>query len=110
MDENMNEELTIIDILLDDEIEEITLLDENGEEIKFYNDGVIIPFDVDGENRVYTILEPVEKLDGIEEGEGIVFRIYTEEIDGEDNIETETDEEIIEAVFEAYQKLAEADE
>ncbi|MBR2296513.1 MAG: hypothetical protein IKA43_03795 [Clostridia bacterium] len=105
MDENMNEELTIIDMLLDDEIEELTLLDEKGNEIKFYNYGIIIPYTVNDEARIYTILEPVDKVDGVEEGEGLVFRVYTVEADGEDNIETEDDMEIVEGVFAEYQRL-----
>lgn len=104
MVENQNEDLPIIDILLDDEIGEITLLDESGKEVRFYKEAVI-PYTVDGEPRIYTILEPIDKVDGVEEGEGLVFRVYTIEVDGEDNIEVEDDMKIVEAVFEEYQRL-----
>ncbi len=107
MAENQNEELAIIDILMDETIDEITLVDDGGKETKFYNDGIIIPLVVDGEQRIYTILEPKDKVDGIEEGEGIVFRVYTIEANGKDDIETEDEEEIIKAVFEAYESLIE---
>ena len=44
MAENQNEELAIIDILMDDSIDEITLVDDSGKETKFYNYGIIIPY------------------------------------------------------------------
>ncbi len=107
MAENQNEELAIIDILMDDSIDEITLVDDSGKETKFYNYGIIIPYTVGDEPRIYTILEPKDKVEGVEEGEGLVFRVYTEEQDGKDDIETEDDEKIIKAVFKAYESLIE---
>ena len=107
MAENQNEELAIIDILMDDSIDEITLVDDSGRETKFYNYGIIIPYTAGDEPRIYTILEPKDKVEGVEEGEGLVFRVYTEEQDGKDDIETENDEKIIKAVFEAYESLIE---
>ena len=107
MDENESlEELPIIDILLDDEREDIVLLDENGKEVSFYKEA-IIPYTVNSEPRIYAILEPKTKIDGVEEGEGLVFRVYTVEVDGEDNIEVEEDFGIVEAVFNEYYKLIE---
>lgn len=106
MDENQSFEPSIIDILMDEEISEITLVDENGNDVRFYNEAVI-PYTVDGDPRIYTILEPIDKVEGVEEGEGLVFRVYTQELDGEDDIEIEDDEKIIEAVFEEYNKLFE---
>ena len=109
MDENQNADLPIIDVLLDDEITEITLIDENGNNVRFYKEA-IIPYTVDGEHRIYAILEPIDKVDGVEEGEGLVFRVYTLEVDGEDNIEIEDDFDVIEGVFEEYNKLFDEEE
>ena len=52
----------------------------------------------------YAILQPVELLEGMEDDEALVFKV-TRGNEGEDKFEIELDDEIIDAVFEEYNKL-----
>ena len=101
------EDLPIIDLLLDEDIVNITLLDENKNEVKFYNDGILVELYVGEQRRLYTILEPIDKVDGVEQGEALVFRVYTLEQDGKDDIEIENDFDIVEKVFKKYNNMLE---
>lgn len=81
----------------DDDI--ITLLSDKGEEMKFTEIAGIAY-----KNSFYAILQPVELLDGMDDDEALVFKV-TKGSDGEDKFEIELDDNIIDAVFEEYNKL-----
>ena len=81
----------------DDDI--ITLLSDKGEEMKFTEIAGIAY-----KNSFYAILQPVKLLDGMDDDEALVFKV-TKGSDGEDKFEIELDDNIIDAVFEEYNKL-----
>ena len=77
----------------------ITLLSADGEEVDFVEIAGIAY-----KGNFYAILQPVELLEGMDEDEALVFKV-TRGADGEDNFEIEMDDDIIDAVFEEYDKL-----
>lgn len=81
----------------DDDI--ITLTTADGEEIDFKEiAGIAL------KSGFYAILQPVELLDGMEDDEALVFRVKHGN-NGEDKFEIELDDEIIDAVFDEYNRL-----
>ena len=81
------------------------------------NDGIIVLNTADGEEvefleiagiahagNFYAILQPVELLEGMDEGDALVFRV-TKDSDGNDNFEIELDDEVLDAVFSEYNRL-----
>jgi uncharacterized protein YrzB (UPF0473 family) len=81
----------------DDDI--VTLTTANGEEVDFVE---IAGIAYGG--KFYAILQPVELLDGMDDDEALVFRVSRGR-DGEDKFDIETDDYIIERVFEEYNRL-----
>lgn len=81
----------------DDDI--VTLTTANGEEVDFVE---IAGIAYGG--KFYAILQPVELLDGMDDDEALVFRV-SRGADGEDKFDIETDDYIIERVFEEYNRL-----
>ena len=81
----------------DDDI--VTLLSASGEEIDFIEIAGIVY-----NGNFYAVLQPVELLEGMEDDEALVFRV-TQNEQGEDKFEIELDDEIINAVFEEYNRL-----
>lgn len=77
----------------------ITLLNSNGEEIQFIEIAGIAH-----KGSFYAILQPVELIEGMAEDEALVFKVSRAE-NGEDKFEIVLDDEIINAVFETYNKL-----
>ncbi|MBO5092704.1 MAG: DUF1292 domain-containing protein [Clostridia bacterium] len=77
----------------------ITLTTADGEEVDFVE---IAGIALDG--SFYAILQPVELLEGMDDDEALVFKV-TRNKDGEDNFEIELDDDIIEKVFEEYNRL-----
>jgi len=77
----------------------VTLLSSDGEEIDFVEIAGIAH-----KGKFYAILQPVELLEGMDDDEALVFRV-SRKPDGSDNFEIELDDEIIEAVFEEYNRL-----
>ena len=94
-------ELSPIDQILDPENDEnIVLTDpETGEKVEF-EQVAIIPVN----EELYCILAPVEKFEGVEDGEAPVFHIFEDE-DGEFTLEEVLDEETLDLIFEEYTKL-----
>ena len=83
----------------DDEDNIVTLLSANGEEIDFVEiAGIAL------KGNFYAILQPVQLLEGMADDEALVFKISRTE-DGQDKFEIELDDEIIDAVFEEYNRL-----
>ena len=83
----------------DDEDNIVTLLTGDGEEVDFVEIAGIAH-----QGKFYAILQPVELLDGMDDDEALVFQVKRGP-DGEDKFEIETDDDIIEAVFEEYNRL-----
>ena len=82
----------------------VELVDEDGQEIAFEH-----LMTLEHEGRAYICLVPVEPMDDVEEDELIIMRIETDE-EGNDFYSTIDDETELEAVFEKYLEIAEADE
>ena len=102
--ENELQPVNIVDILLDEDNEEpILLMGEDGKQILF-DQVAVIPYQVQGETRLYAILKPIDKIEGVEDDEAIVF--YVDVRDEDDSlIRVEEDESIARAVFEKYYEL-----
>ena len=77
----------------------ITLLSSNGEQIQFIEIAGIAH-----KGNFYAILQPVELIEGMAEDEALVFKVSRAE-NGEDKFDIVLDDEIINAVFETYNKL-----
>ena len=95
-------ELSPIDKLFDENNSDpIVLFNEKGEEVSF-EQIAIIPYD----ERVFAILKPMEKTEGVGEDEALVFEIVegdTEE--DEEYLNLVSDMEVIDNVFKVYDKL-----
>ena len=77
----------------------ITLLSATGEEIDFVEIALIAY-----KSKFYAILQPVEPLEDMDEDEALVFEVTKDE-NNEDKFIIILDDEIIDAVFEEYNKL-----
>ena len=85
--------------MMEDNDDIVTLLSSEGEEIDFVEIAGIAY-----EGEFYAILQPVELLEGMEEDEALVFRVSRGQND-EDKFEIVLDDDIINHVFEEYNKL-----
>lgn len=104
-DKNVKD-LDLLDVLLDqDNKEPIVLMDESGKEITF-EQVAVIPYEIKKENRLYCVLKPIDKIEGIGDDEAIVFLVDTDS-EGNSIIKVEEDEEIAIAVFDKYYDLLE---
>lgn len=94
------EDLDILDVLLDEDNEDpVTLYDDQGKAFKF-DQVAVIPLD----DKLYTILKPLDNLPGVADDEAIVFAINEQE-NGESSLIIETEESIAMRVFDEYYKL-----
>jgi len=94
--------INVLDILLDEENDSpITLFDEKDKGIKF-DQVAIIPM----EEKLYAILKPLDKMEGVADDEAIVFLVEEEE-DGDAQLVVETDEPMAMKVFDEYYRLVE---
>ena len=84
--------------------ENVVLYNEHGEPVEF-EQVAVIPY----EDVVYVILHPVTKLEGLGEDEGLVFTIVEDEVEGE-IMKLVVDEDIIDAVFDIYDRLIEEED
>ena len=104
--ENTQQPLDLLDVLLDqDNKEPIVLMDENGKQMTF-EQVAVIPYEVRKEKRLYCVLKPLDKIEGIGDDEAIVFLVDTDD-KGNSIIRIEEDEEIAIAVFDKYYDLLE---
>ncbi len=99
----MSEYQNPIDALFDEENNDaIVLFNERGEEIAF-EQIALIPLN----ERVYAILKPVMPLEGLGENEALVFSIEENDETNEECLVLVVDVEIIDKVFDVYDKLVE---
>ena len=88
-----------IDQILDENnMENVVLYDENQKPIEF-EQVAVIPLERTG--KLYAIMIPVTPMQGVNEGEGVLFVL--DEIN--DTIEIERDDAIIDEVLSIYQTL-----
>ena len=80
-------------------------MDENGKQMTF-EQVAVIPYEVRKEKRLYCVLKPLDKIEGIGDDEAIVFLVDTDD-KGNSIIRIEEDEEIAIAVFDKYYDLLE---
>ena len=103
-----DEELSVIEKILDEENDDpITMYDEEGNCFKF-EQVAVIPY----EGELYAILYPLDKVEGVEEAEALVFHIvFDEEAETDEEaikngyIEIEQDTDTAEAVFNIYLEI-----
>lgn len=104
--ENNEEKVDLLDILLDKENKEpITLMDEKGKQLSFEQIAMIV-HEVKKEKKLFAILKPVDKIEGLGENEAIVFRVEQDK-DGNTTLRIEEDEDIAIDVFNEYYDLLE---
>ena len=84
---------------MEDRDDIITLYSASGEQIDFLEIAGIAYH-----GNFYAILQPVELIEGMQDDEALVFKVSRNE-NGEDKFEIELDDEIIDAVFEEYNRL-----
>lgn len=87
------------DDIFETEDDTISLYSATGEEIKFVEIAGIAH-----KGNFYAILQPVELLEGMSDDEALVFKV-SRNSDGSDSFEIELDDDIIDAVFEEYNRL-----
>lgn len=90
-------------ILEEENMENVIMFDEQNKPIEFEQIAVI---PLDNDPLLYAILIPVTPMQGVHEGEGVVFAIDEEKHD----IQVVNNEKTIDAVLEVYQKLIEEGE
>ncbi len=96
----------LLDILLDkDNKEPITLMDEKGKQISFEQIAMIV-HEVKKEKKLYAILKPIDKIEGLGENDAIVF-LVDQDKDGNTVLKIEEDEDVAMDVFDEYYDLLE---
>ena len=98
MSENNNHEF---DMERDDIVQ---LVDEDGNEVDFEH-----LMTLEHEGKAYICLVPVEPMEDVAEDELVILRIETDD-EGNDIYTTIEDDAELDAVFEKYLEIAEADE
>lgn len=94
--------MTEIDKLFDENNNEnIYLYNKKGEQVEF-EQIALIPI----KDTLYVILKPVRPIEGLGEDEGLVFEVKADENESE-YLSLVTDESVIDAVFDIYDKLIE---
>ena len=96
-----------IDCLFDEEnTDPISFYNEKGEKVSF-EQIAIIPLD----ERVFAILKPLDKTEGIADDEALVFEIVQpEDEEDEEYLNLIADLELIDKVFDVYNKLMDEEE
>lgn len=85
-----------IEMLFDENnTDNIILYNEDGEAMEF-EQIALVPLD----DETFVILRPVEQMEGLNEDEALVFGIET--LDGEEVLAVVDDDDVVDAVFEAY--------
>lgn len=111
MNENEKEVKSPIDCLFDeDNTDPISLYNEKGEEVQF-EQIALIPL----EEKIYAILKPMKEIEGVGDDEALAFEIVETEEDAEtgehsEYLELVGDIDIIDKVFDVYNKLMDEEE
>jgi len=92
--------LDIIDVLLDEENKDpIVLVDDKGRKLSF-EQVAVIPYN----EKLYCVLKPLDKIDGVQDDEAIVFYVDEPE-NGEPVLLVETNQQVAMDVFDEYYNL-----
>lgn len=81
----------------------VELIDEEGQTVRFEH-----VYTVPHEGQEYILLSPIDEVEGVAEDEVVILQIVQDE-DNDAYVGVE-DEALVEAIFEKYLELAEADE
>lgn len=101
-----NKPVDLLDVLLDqDNKDPIILLDEKGRQITF-EQVAVIPYGTDDDKKLYCVLKPLDKIEGINDDEAIVF-LVDEDANGNTILKVEDNEEVAISVFDKYYDLLE---
>lgn len=105
--EAAREPVDLLDVLLDkDNRDPILLMDENGKQMRF-DQVAVIPYDVEkGERKLYVVLKPIDKIEGIADNEAIVFVCDSDKA-GNTILRLEENEEVAIDIFDKYYDLLE---
>ena len=96
----------LLDVLLDAENKDpIVLLDEKGRQLTF-EQVAVIPYGSDDDKKLYCVLKPIDKIEGIADDEAVVF-LVDEDANGNTVLRVEENEERAIAVFDRYYDLLE---
>lgn len=96
----------LLDVLLDAENKDpIVLLDEKGRQLTF-EQVAVIPYGSDDDKKLYCVLKPIDKIEGIADDEAVVF-LVDEDANGNTVLRVEENEETAIAVFDRYYDLLE---
>ena len=87
-------------ILDENNTDNVTLYDEDKNPIEF-EQVALIPLEKTG--KLYAILIPVQPMQGVNEGEGVLFVVDEQKMD----VSIERDDAIIDEVLKVYQELIE---
>lgn len=99
-EEVVQEVVNPIDLLFDPEnTDNIVLYNDKDEPVEFEQIAVIPLDDVN-----YAILQPVKKLEGVQDDEAFAFEVVEDEENG-DTLQLVEDDELIDRIFEEYQEL-----
>ena len=99
-------QVDLLDVLLDkDNKEPITLMDEKGKQIYFEQIAMIV-HEVKKEKKLFAILKPIDKIEGLGENDAIVF-LVDQDKDGNTILKIEEDEDVAMDVFDEYYDLLE---
>ena len=96
------EKIDAIDAIFDENNTDNVVLYNADDEAVEFEQIAIIPLD----DKDYAILKPVVPLEGMKEDEGLVF-VLDEDEDGEEQLVIVQEEDIINKVFDIYEKLFE---
>ncbi len=100
------QQVDLLDVLLDkDNKDPITLMDEKGKQLAFEQIAMIV-HEVKKEKKLFAILKPVDKIEGIGENEAIVF-LVDQDKNGNTILKIEEDEDVAIDVFDDYYDLLE---
>lgn len=89
---------THVDIMPEDSDEVITLLDDDGNEVDFYEVAC-----VELDNEFYALLQPAEEIEGVADDEALIFKLV-EEDDENDLFVPVEDPDLLQRVFDEYVK------
>ena len=84
--------------------ETVTLTMDNGETHEFYADGTI-----EYKGKYYAAFEPAEEIEGLEEGDVLIFEISGDDEETAELLPVE-DEKLLDEVFEEFCKAFDAEE
>ena len=93
----MNQEISVVDMLLDPDNESpITCYNEEGNAVEF-DQIAVIPY----KDKLYAILKPITKIEGVGADEALVFYVDVEE----DTLQIVYDFDLCDRVFDVYYDL-----